>query len=841
MQALKAGRFRSNFEVGMKYRFLSRFTPSLMPPDALEAIFVQREELLQDIMDRIRENVRSAEKQNTLLIGPRGIGKTHLISMIYYRLQASEELKDRVLIAWLREEEWGISCFRDLLLRILRSLLTQVEDNQIVEQQLKSIYALKVSDAEAAAADVIRELVGDRTLVLMLENLDEMLRKIGNVGEIQLHHFLQKTGFCCVIAASPGPAANVMPPGSPFYQNFFRTEQLEALKFEDAIQLISKIARYQGNKQLTALIGTPKGRARVRALRHLAGGNHRAYMIFAPLLTRESIGKLIKPLMKTIDDLTPYYNSRIAALPVGQRKIIEYVCEGRHPVRAQDVARSCFITPEMASVQLDALCRVGHLQSFMIKDVQYYELREPLMRLSIEVKKHRGKPIGLLLDFLRLWYSPAELKQRLAGITHKGVPEGDYAPLMKILEQDWGDPRIAECCRDYNEAVQKDDYDRALKAAEELVTIRGLKQDFFVQVSCLFRLGHFEPAIAVAEKMTESFPQDAEVWRLRASALNRAGRFEEALDACSQSIEVDPEANRSWSYHGSILLNLGRGEEALQSCDRAIKLNEKDPAAWTTRGMALADLNLFDEALAAFAKVVELEPVNAKAKVHLCAALIELKRRDEAYEQIQKAIEIDPQEPEAWVLKGSVLSSMKRYDESLKSFNHAVSLGENSAFVHFKIVELMFALDRWREGAAHLDEALDRFAHSDNPNAGDTGALIRQLLPSLAVPKVLQLSIKVLLLVYRKHGMLSALGRGLIECIRDVMSPSALTDADACLWRDTWQEMAEPYLEFRLPLRLLDSTVRYRTNQELEIFMDLTQEERALLEPLVGIHIEAIA
>ena len=122
-------------------------------------------------------------------------------------------------------------------------------------------------------------------------------------------------------------------------------QQLQELSFNDAIQLIAKIAQYQGNKELNACIATPRGRARVRALRYLAGGNHRAYVIFAPLLTQESLDELIKPLMQTIDDLTPYYNSRIAALSLEQRRIIEHVCEDRHPVQVADVARSCFTTP----------------------------------------------------------------------------------------------------------------------------------------------------------------------------------------------------------------------------------------------------------------------------------------------------------------------------------------------------------------------------------------------------------------------------------------------------------------------------------------------------------------
>jgi len=71
---------------------------------------------------------------------------------------------------------------------------------------------------------------------------------------------------------------------------------------------------------------------------------------------------------------------------------------------------------ETASFHLEILRKIGHLQSFVVGQERFFELREPLMRLSIEVKKHRGKPIHLLVDFLRLWYSPAELQQRLAAL-----------------------------------------------------------------------------------------------------------------------------------------------------------------------------------------------------------------------------------------------------------------------------------------------------------------------------------------------------------------------------------------------------------------------------------------
>jgi tetratricopeptide (TPR) repeat protein len=825
----------------METPFLSRFTPSLMTPDALEAIFVQRRDLLRNILTRIEKSALTSEKRHTLLVGPRGIGKTHLISMIYYQLQSVEALKDHILIAWLREEEWGVTCFRDLLLRILRALPSQGDDDQAAERRLAPVYALQPKEAEVAASNLIKDLVGGRTLVILTENLDDLIQKLGSVGEMQLYRFLQDNRFCCMVATSPGPVARVLPPGSPFRHDFFQVHQLHELNFDDAIQLISKIAQYQGDKALASLIASPTGRARVRALRYLAGGNHRAYVIFAPLLARESLDKLIKPLMQTIDDLTPYYNSRIAGLPLELRKIIEYVCEGRNPVRIADVAHSCFVNHAAASAHLESLCKMGHLQSFKIGNIRYYELHEPLMRLSFEVKKHRGKPIGLLLDFLRLWYSPIELKQKLAMLPPESELEHYYVPVPQAFEQTWADPRFAECCLEYNAAVQRNDYHHALQAAEELVAIRGLKQDLIAEASCLIHLGQFEQGLAVYDNLIGSSQEDATVWQLRAWALHRVGRNEEALSSCNKSIEIDSNTGRTWCYQASILLGLGRRNEALHSCETALKLDHTDSFALMTRGIALAALNLFEEAFAAFSKMVESDPQSAQARIHACAALIELNRCSEALKLAESAIEISPDEPEVWVLTGLALAALGRLDESLSSFKKAVSLGENSSFVQYKVVEVLFALDRWREGRTCLDRALHQFAHSENPNAGHTAALIRCLLPNLFTPRILQLSINVLLLTYRKHDMLGALGQGLIEFIPEVTSSTAFSDADAGLWRDSWQMMGARFPEFRLPLRLLDTAVRYRETQNLQVFMDLSQEERTLLEPLVGVHIEASA
>jgi hypothetical protein len=195
-----------------KTRFLSRFTPSLMSSDALESIFVQRERLLQEILDYVRGSATTTSKQHILLVGPRGLGKTHLISLIYYRVHAMEDIRDRLLIAWLREEEWGVTCFRDFLIRILRALRGQVPDDAWLERQIESIHTLRSEQAEAVAATVLKGLVGGRTLLMLVENLDDLFRRLGGEGQTRFRDFLKDNPFFAIVATSPITFDSVLVP-----------------------------------------------------------------------------------------------------------------------------------------------------------------------------------------------------------------------------------------------------------------------------------------------------------------------------------------------------------------------------------------------------------------------------------------------------------------------------------------------------------------------------------------------------------------------------------------------------------------------------------------------------
>ena len=201
---------------------------------------------------------------------------------------------------------------------------------------------------------MLKEYVGDRTLFLIVENLDDLFAGLNSEGQKRFRSYLQENQFCTVLATSQSLFSGVSLQTSPFY-GFFRIHHLEELTFEEAVTLVRNIARFLKDDGLESFSQTPTGRARIRAVHHLAGGNHRVYVIFSEFLTRESLDELVNPFMRMLDDLTPYYQARMAWLSPQQRKILEYLCDQRRAVAVKDIARDCFMTHQTAAGQLKSL------------------------------------------------------------------------------------------------------------------------------------------------------------------------------------------------------------------------------------------------------------------------------------------------------------------------------------------------------------------------------------------------------------------------------------------------------------------------------------------------------
>jgi tetratricopeptide (TPR) repeat protein len=685
------------------------------------------------------------------------------------RVSEASPQENRILIAWLSEEEWSVTSFLDLLLCIFQALQEEFNNSKGAQpcapkDRVESLYEMPVDAAESEGAALLKEFIdnspntcGDvpperlydsRTLLLLVENLDDLFAGLGKDGQKQLRTFLEENS-CIVLATAQSYFKDVKQKNSPFY-GFFCHEELKELKADDATQLLANIAKHNKNDELASFIQTQTGRDRIKAVHFLAGGNHRLYVIFSEFLTdQKSLDQLVDAFMRTLDDLTPYYQERMRFLSPQQRKIIDFLCDRRHPVPVKEIAQRCFMTHQTASSQLKKLLEMGYVRSEPIGRESFYELREPLMRFCLEVKKQRGQPIRLFVDFLRLWYTRTELQQRLqlrvAEIRKAWLSDGSAKELsvalidelpqeqnhskhqqplellppdavlereyllyaLQAIEEDDEDPRVVAYWQEYEDFCQKKDYVSAWQQAKKLVTLRGHAQDWLAQGSCLASLKRYEEALASFKEAIALDPNSVNAWLSQGAALYYLQRYDEALVSFDRVVKLNPNYANAWFGRWELLKHLKRYEEALVSFDKGLELGSINNAwVWDQQGNVLSKLQRYEEALVSFDKAIKLDPNYVWAWGCRGHVLDNLKRNEEALVSFDKAIELDPNYVWAWGQRGLVLGKLQRYEEALASFDKAIELDPNYVWAWANRGLVLGKLQRYKEALASYDKAI---------------------------------------------------------------------------------------------------------------------------------------
>ena len=305
----------------MRQGFLrsSRYSPGNMDRESLEALFVGRRDVMEDVLSRVTTSIRSPDKHYILLVGPRGSGKTHFLALAYHRLMerfGAADARNRVAVALLNEEEWGVASFLDLVVRILRALADQAPDLDAEIDRVYDRFSKDPAEAETFAVALLRQHTQGKTLLLLCENLVDLFHGLGEEGQKRWRSTIQEDANWSIVASTPSLFAALTLQENPFY-GFFTIRALKKIDFDNGLELLARKAIHEHKTELAEFLRTPLGRARARAVHHLAAGNHRAYVVLFDFLDRESLEDLVGPFMHMVDDLTPYYQDRMRQLPPG--------------------------------------------------------------------------------------------------------------------------------------------------------------------------------------------------------------------------------------------------------------------------------------------------------------------------------------------------------------------------------------------------------------------------------------------------------------------------------------------------------------------------------------------
>ena len=568
----------------------SRYSPGNMDVESLEQLFVGRDHLMDDVLKEVLSSVGSRnQKHHVLLVGPRGSGKTHFVVLAYHRLLQllkTRHLDQQIVIAFLNEEEWGVASYLDFLVRILRALVTDAND---LNQSINTVYDRFATDPEAAitlAETILRDHVGSRTLLLICENLVDLFSGLDADGQGRWRAFIQQTGFWTTLATTPALFAAVTHPQHPFH-GFFALRVLKKLEYPDAHRLLVKKAVHDNKTDLADFLQTPSGRARIRAVHHLASGNHRAYVVLYDFLNRQSLDDLIKPFMQMVDDLTPYYQDKMRQLPPAQRKIVEFLCQSVRPVPVKEIAMGCLMTQQTAAKQLGELMAAGFIHKSPIGRQSFCELSEPLLRICIEVKDNRTEHFSLFVEFLRHWFSSRELELRVKDLDSKretGIDAVHLREALRCSRPDSGGPFVEALEKEAVQCLKERDYSGCAGIYRNLIQERSQPSDYYWLTRALNGGRWLEEAVRTGTEAIEKFPNDPHLHFNLAQSLFGRRRYSDALEQVDLSIAIGPPICAYHCFRSDTLSELKRYDEAIEAAKAAFAV---DPAHWHSHDQIL--------------------------------------------------------------------------------------------------------------------------------------------------------------------------------------------------------------------------------------------------------------
>jgi hypothetical protein len=376
---------------------LLRFTPSALPPADLEAILVKRDPVATATVELVRGFANGDGPPMRLFVGPRGMGKTHLISVIANRLSADATLTGRMQVAWLDEDPWRIRNYTTFLAEVRRSLTgTRVVPADLDEDALENWLLRQTASAP---------------IVLVAENLDGIFERIGPHGQHRLRALIENTRRIGMVATSTFRFDELDNAKLPFY-GMFEVTDLEPFTLDEATELVRRIAVRSSDQALVDFLQRPEARQRLQVVQHLTGGHPRIWLLLASSLSIDALDEVLPIFLNSLDQLTPFYQGRLAELSDDQQVIVMSLVDAEGAVSVKDIAALVQLEERVAAGQVGQLVRKGYLRLADEPSVpstgdarrSYYELREPLMRLNLKVKEARGAPLEVVVGFLRTWF-----------------------------------------------------------------------------------------------------------------------------------------------------------------------------------------------------------------------------------------------------------------------------------------------------------------------------------------------------------------------------------------------------------------------------------------------------
>ncbi len=704
---------------------LLRFTPGQLAPELLAATLVAREPLLTQILDRVEQWEQGAGPEHFLLLGFRGMGKTHLLELVRYRVEAMRDENLRVVP--FHEESYGLGGASDLLLAVWKSV-----GEPGVEPPADGSTTRWIEDQLLRLSEQRRMRV-----LILLDSFELKLESWREEDESILRHVLASLPNVMVVAAANWAPNAVTEYGRPLF-DYFRVEPLRSLSPSDADEMLRRRAELSGHHLLDRW---KEIRPRILAIADLAGGNPRLLLSLYQALQGLEIPSVLAAFRSLLDEVTPYFKHLVESRAPQQRRLLALAAKHDRGASPSELAAESGIQDRQVAALLGPLVRDGFLRRVRRpgSKATAYVFNEPILRMWLQTRETAdgARRVACLVEFFRRWYERAE---------------GEYeAALRRFVTDVDVSSRAVRALGIEDRALSLEHFVRAAPSLQAAENAASLIADPEAGIEAPVRHRGLNAAHErVSELQLAAFVEARDLLS-RADELRRRGAFERAIkayDAVIACCGVKPTLSglvaRAFLNRGVTLGSLGCSEEEIEVYDKLVSRYSDRPEAeiavqvaraLVNKGITLGSLGRSEEEIEVYDKLesqygdrleAEIAVQVARALVNKGITLGSLGRSEEEIEVYDKLVsrygdrpeaEIAVQVARALVNKGFCLGGQDHLEEEIEVYNELVSryaaspeaeIAERVAMALHNRGDAWYRLGNFDLSLADLDESIRR-------------------------------------------------------------------------------------------------------------------------------------
>ncbi|MDE2903858.1 MAG: AAA family ATPase [Chloroflexota bacterium] len=566
---------------------VKKYNPGFLTDDEIIASFCVRTAEFDSLVESLSE-IHTSASPHSLVIGPRGSGKTHLLLCLAAEVRRNPALSGLFPVVFA-EESYEVATCGELWLECLGRLAGQAPKDERESLRLSYEDLGKVTDDQALTDRAIGALLdfADRQqirLVLIVENLNMLFADSGDPDlGWRLRQTLQTEPRVILLGSATSRFDEIDNPEHALY-DLFRVITLRPLDTAECTTLWQSVA---GKSSTTEA---------VRPLEILTGGNPRLLTIIARFGADRSFRDLMENLLDLVDEHTEYFKSHLETLPPQERRVYLALARLWKPSTTREIADLARLNTSTCSAQLKRLVQRGAVtpEGGTPRRRQYY-LTERLYNIYYLLRRSGRSDhlVQALIDFIICLYSPTELGKLLDRV-YKDSHTSDTLDATYAEQITNALISKAHALEDIGET------DEALSLFDQVIhhfaPDRGPRMDLhmafalFSKSLLLTKVGKEQDAIDVCNDLVRQFGQRREeflttqvAWALgsRSLALVKSGESQKALEsfdltlAYIETIQMPARSELAaviTEAKGLVFFQINRPAEALAALDEAISL-----------------------------------------------------------------------------------------------------------------------------------------------------------------------------------------------------------------------------------------------------------------------------